>query len=117
MPIWCYRDKKNHPDINPDQFMKMATLYVGAAGGLFWTGTTSTCLVDRSDHVCLEFEEPLLHLAAGLRRRDDVPQFDDLALATLHVSDVENVSELERGDAFEALLQMWLNPRIYMGCR
>lgn len=60
-------------------------------------------------HAILQFQEPLLHLAPGFGRGNDVQQLHHLALTALHVGDVQHISEHHTGDAFKALLQMGLH--------
>lgn len=61
------------------------------------------------DHAILEFQEPLLHLASGFGRGNDIQQLHDFTLTALHVGDVQHISEHHTSDAFKALLQMGLH--------
>ena len=77
-----------------------------------WPVVKQTDLADRGDHVVFQLEQPLLHLTAGLGRRDDILQLYNLTLTALDVSDVQGVCELQQGDTLKALLQMGLNPGV-----
>ena len=66
-------------------------------------------LMQRGKHAALQLLQPLLHLAASLGGGDDVQQLHHLALAALHVGDVQHVGEDHTGDALKALLQVGLH--------
>ena len=76
---------------------------------LFFFPALGADLAERVDHVALQLQQPFLHLAAGLGGGDDVTQLDLLPLAALHVRDVQDVRELQLGDALKALLQVRLH--------
>ena len=71
--------------------------------------TLSEYLAHGGDHVNFQFEEPLLHLSAGLRGRDDIHKENHFTLRALHVRDVQDVGELQIGNALKALLQVRLH--------
>ena len=56
-------------------------------------------------------------MTARLGRGDDVFEGHDLPFAALHVRYVQNVGELETGDALETLLQVRLHSRGILGFR
>jgi len=68
-----------------------------------------SCLVDWSNHVCLQFEEPLFHLSTSFSRRDGITQFNHFTFTALHVCDIKDVCELQRCDSLEAFLEMRLD--------
>ena len=68
-----------------------------------------SCLVDRRNHVCLEFKEPLFDLSTSLGCRDGITQFDHFTFTALHMCDLKDVRELQRCNSLEALLEMWLD--------
>ena len=61
------------------------------------------------DHEALQLQQPLLHLSPGLGGGDGLVQLHHLPLAALHVGDVEDVGELQLGDALKALLEVGLD--------
>ena len=66
-------------------------------------------LVQTLDHENLQLQQPLLHLPTCLGCRDRLVQRDNLALATLHMRNVQDVGELQLGNTLKAFLEMGLN--------
>ena len=66
-------------------------------------------LVYRGGHDTLQFQQPLLHLAPGLRGGYGLTEGNNLSLTAPHVGDVQFLSEGELGYALKTLLEMRLD--------